>query len=556
GIIFPPEGIKVGMLPDIFYPEEKNPTEFGPKGVTIVSRSGAILYHMSDALASVGIAQNAVLGIGGDGAIGTRFIDIVSLVQKYPNTELIVIAGEIGGCQEEILAEDIEKYPEKYPKPMVAMISGANAPEGKTMGHAGAIVTPGQEFGTFKSKKAAFEKAGVPVVNGQFGLIEEVKKKLDNKQYFPIESYKEKMRLTWEEPPKKPEWATLITKIEPNNIIISGVPLQDIIRDRTLLETAYLLLKGKFPSEEEVKPLVKIALEAVKLPVPKIKSIKNEDIAKTIVKYLLLDNELSEFAKQGLKASLEITSFCIGRFARYLAAILGNESVLKITSKSTFNQIISQALLGESKLDKGKAELLEAMIVASVDHGVTPPSTQSALIAASVRAPYEVAIAQGIGAITDVHGGAGTKATQFFKKCVKLANEQKISLIDATHKVITDYIQKGQRIQGLGHRIHINDPRRDVLWDKAKNAGVIGNCIDISKEITDIFKQVRGIDLPINVDGVIGAIIAELDVNPILSKAVFIYGRMVGMSAHYYEEIISQPEMRRINFSEAVYKGK
>ncbi|NHJ47514.1 MAG: hypothetical protein FK733_06990 [Asgard group archaeon] len=556
GIIFPPEGIKVGMLPDIFYPEELTSTEFGPKGVTIVSRSGAILYHMSDALASVGIAQNAVLGVGGDGAIGTRFLDIVPLVQKYQNTDLIVIAGEIGGCQEEILAEDIAKHPEKYPKPMVAMISGANAPEGKTMGHAGAIVTPGQEFGTFKSKKDAFEKAGVPVVNGQFGLIEQAKLKLDNKQYFPVENYLEKMRLTWEESPKKPEWATLITKIEPNNIIISGIPLQDIIRDNTLIETAFLLLKGKLPSTKEAKALEKIALDAVKLPVPKIKLIKDEDIAKTIVKYLLLDEELSKFAKQGLKASLETTAFCIGRFAHYLASILGNESALKVTSKSTFNQIISQALLGDSKLDKKKSELIESMIVASVDHGVTPPSTQSALIAASVRAPYEVAVAQGIGAITDVHGGAGTKATYFFKKCVQAAHDQKISLMDATHKVITEYIQKGQRIQGLGHRIHTNDPRRDVLWSKAEKAGVVGSCIDISKEITEIFRQVRGINLPINVDGVIGAIIAELDANPILSKAVFVYGRMVGISAHYYEELISQPEMRRINFSQAVYKGK
>lgn len=556
GIIFPPEGIKVGMLPDIFYPEEKSPTEFGPKGVTIISRSGAILYHMSDALASVGIAQNAVLGVGGDGAIGTRFIDIVPLVQKYPNTDLIVIAGEIGGCQEEILAEDIAKHPEKYPKPMVALISGANAPEGKTMGHAGAIVTPGQEYGTFKSKKTTFEKASVPVVNGQFGLIEEVKKKLGGKQYFLLESYKEKMRLTWEEPPKKPEWATLITKIEPNNIIISGVPLQDIIKEKTILETIYLLLKGKFPSKEELAIIEKIALDAVKLPISEIEPIIDEDIAKTIEKYLLLDNELAKYAKQGIKASLKITAFCLGRFARYLAAILGNENLLKITSKTNFTEIIYYALLGEANFDKEKAELLEAMIVASVDHGVTPPSTQSTIIAASVRAPYEVAIAQGIGAITDVHGGAGTKATIFFKKCVEIAHKQKISLFDATQQLITDYIKNDERIQGLGHRIHTNDPRRDVLWNKAEKAGVSGSCIEISKEITEIFKLVRGITLPINIDGVIGAIIAELNANPLLSKAVFIYGRMVGLSAHYFEEIISQPEMRRINFNEVVYKGK
>ncbi|MHA2330042.1 MAG: succinate--CoA ligase subunit alpha, partial [Candidatus Hodarchaeales archaeon] len=198
GITFPPEGIKVGMLPDIFYPEEKSENEFGPHGVTIISRSGAILYHLSDALASNGVAQNAVLGIGGDAAIGMRFVDIVPMVQKYPNTDLVVVAGEIGGCQEELLAEDISIHPEKYPKPIVALISGAKAPAGKTMGHAGAIITPGQEYGTFKSKKEALEKADVIVVNSQYELVEAVRELLHGKQFFQIERYRDKMVKTWE----------------------------------------------------------------------------------------------------------------------------------------------------------------------------------------------------------------------------------------------------------------------------------------------------------------------------------------------------------------------
>jgi succinyl-CoA synthetase alpha subunit len=173
GVIFPPEGIKAGMLPDVFYPEEVSSEQFGPKGVTIISRSGAILYHLSDALASAGIAQNAVLGIGGDGAIGSTFRDLVPIVMDYKNTDLVVVAGEIGGCQEELLAEDIKKYPQKYKKPIVALLSGANAPEGKTMGHAGAIVSPGQTYGTFQSKRQALESAGITVVNSQYDLITE-----------------------------------------------------------------------------------------------------------------------------------------------------------------------------------------------------------------------------------------------------------------------------------------------------------------------------------------------------------------------------------------------
>src|SRR5512136_1125748 len=212
GVIFPPEGIKAGMLPDVFYPEEISPEAYGSKGVTIISRSGAILYHLSDALASVGIAQNAVIGVGGDGVIGSTFRDLVPLAMTYKNTDLIVVAGEIGGCQEELLAEDIMKNQKRYPKPLVAVISGAHAPEGKTMGHAGAIVSPGQEVGTFKSKREALASAGVVVVNSQIDLIEAVKAKLGGKRYFDPERYYDKMRRQWDAPPQKPAWGTTITK--------------------------------------------------------------------------------------------------------------------------------------------------------------------------------------------------------------------------------------------------------------------------------------------------------------------------------------------------------
>ncbi|MFW9995060.1 MAG: citrate/2-methylcitrate synthase [Candidatus Odinarchaeota archaeon] len=557
GIIFPPEGIKVGMLPDIFYPEEKTDREFGPHGVTIISRSGAILYHMSDALASVGIAQNAVLGVGGDGAIGTRFLDIVPLVQKYPNTDLIVVAGEIGGCQEEILAEDMLAFPEKYPKPVVALISGANAPAGKTMGHAGAIVTPGQEYGTFETKKKALEKAGVTVVNHQHDLIKAVQEKLGGKKYFKVERYREKMVKTWEEAPKKSEWATLITKVEPNNLIIAGYPLKEIIGRKTLLETACLLVKGEFPEKDRLQELEKIALEAASQPMAVIKALEEEDVSKTIAKYLLLDEKLAKYPVEGKEGPVNKTAFCLGHAARYLAAILGNEQALEgIPPGQPFSQVIFRALSGAVVIDREKAELMEAMIVASVDHGVTPPSAQATVIAATVRAAYEVAIAHGVGAITDVHGGAGAKAAEFFKTCLQRAEEANQELPEAVQDVMTEYIRAGKRIQGLGHRIHTSDPRRDVLWAKAEESGIAGGNVQISKIVTDVFSRVRGLTLPINVDGVIGAIVADMGLDPSLAKAVFIYGRIAGLSAHYFEEISSQPQMRRVNFSEAVYKGK
>jgi len=557
GVIFPPEGIKAGILPDVFYPEEISSEKFGPRGVTIISRSGAILYHLSDALASVGIAQNAVLGVGGDGAIGSTFRDLVPLAMEYKNTDLVVVAGEIGGCQEELLAEDIKKNPKKYPKPLVALISGANAPEGKTMGHAGAIVSPGQAYGTFQSKKQALESAGIPVVNSQYDLITEVKKRLNNKTYFDVENYYKKMKTIWDAPAKKPGWGTLITKVMPNNLLISGYPLQDIVEKKSFLEAAYLLVKGEFPDKKTLEEMRKIAVEAAKKPVPKVTRLKNEDISKTLVKYFVLDEELAKFPEEGTDGAVKKTVFALGRTARYMGAILGNEKALEnFHENEPFSHIIYRAVTGNSTVNEKQSRMIEAMIVACVDHGVTPPSAQATIIASSTRTPYEVAVAHGVGAITDVHGGAGAKAAQFFNECIMKSKKEKVDVAQTARELMRKYIEEGKRIEGLGHRLHTKDPRRDVLWNFASQTGVAGEHVQLSKMVGTIFEQVRGMNLPINVDGVIGAIVADMGLDPAMAKAFFIYGRIAGLSAHYFEEVASQPRMRQINFAEGIYKGK
>jgi succinyl-CoA synthetase alpha subunit len=557
GVIFPPEGIKVGMLPDVFYPAEPQPGDFGPKGVTIISRSGAILYHLSDALASVGIAQNAVLGVGGDGAIGSTFRDLVPLAMTFEHTDMVVIAGEIGGSQEELLAAEIKAHPEKYPKPLLALISGANAPEGKTMGHAGAIVAPGQEYGTFKSKKSALESAGVPVVNSQYDLITVAKQKLGGKTYFKSERYYEKMKTTWDAPPPKPQWGTLVTRVAPNSLLISGYPLEEIVERSTILETAHLLIKLELPKKEILAAHEQAARQAALKPAPPVTRFDGEDISAALAKSFLMDKEIFAVPQTGKDGPLQKTIYALGRFARYLAHFLGTEAALDAAgADEPFRGIVYRAVTGEKEFDEKRARMIEAMIVASVDHGVTPPSAQSTLIPASARASYEMGIACGVGAITDVHGGAGAKAAQFFRASAERAEKEKCDIADATHAMLTEYMRSGKRIEGLGHRVHTRDPRRDVLWKLADESGFAGSCIGVSKIIGDLFEKVRGMSLPINVDGVIGAIVADMGLPVDLAKALFVYGRVAGLSAHYFEEIASQPQMRRINFADAVYKGK
>ena len=545
GIIFPPERVKVGMLPDVFHPAEPEPERFTAEGVTICSRSGAILYHMSDALASAGIAQNAVIGVGGDSAIGTPFPDLVPMVMDFPGTDLVVVAGEIGGIAEELLAEAIRAHPERFPKPIVALISGRYAPEGKTMGHAGAIVSPGADWGTWESKRRALEAAGVTVVNNQWDLIEAVRDKLGGRTYFRAEDYYRRMAERWDAPPPVKRWTTRITKVEPDNLVVRGVPLVDLVAERRFAEVVGLIVDGRFP--EDPSALDRVAVEAAKLPVPPVPLRDGDDPSKQLAAILLADEALAAF--EGSRA--ERVAFALGRSAAAFGRIFGHE----LGEAGTLGELLVRAMAGERAAEAAVARVLEACVVASVDHGVTPPSAQATILSATVRPAYEVAVASGVMAITDVHGGAGARAAEFFLECRDRAEAEGIDLEVAAERIILERSIAGERVEGMGHRVHKRDPRRDVLWRMADEAGVSGACVRASHVVERAFRIARGMSLPVNVDGVIGAIVADMGLDPRVAKAAFVLGRIAGLSAHYFEEIDTQPQMRRVDFSRAVYTG-
>ncbi len=125
--------------------------------VGIVSRSGTLTYQIASNLSDAGIGQSTVVGIGGDRVVGTGFVEILRMFEEDDETEAVVLIGEIGGRDEEIAAQ----YIEKMSKPVVGYIAGLTAPPGKRMGHAGAIVEGG--VGTAEAKIRALEKAGARV---------------------------------------------------------------------------------------------------------------------------------------------------------------------------------------------------------------------------------------------------------------------------------------------------------------------------------------------------------------------------------------------------------
>ena len=147
--ILSPGKANVGSIPAHFFSEGN---------VGLVSRSGTLTYQIGNELAQRGFGNSSIVGIGGDPIAGSSFIEVIELFEQDPETELIVMCGEIGGEEEERTAEYVREH---VSKPVVAYIAGFTAPPGKTMGHAGAIISGSK--GTAAAKAEALEAAGIRV---------------------------------------------------------------------------------------------------------------------------------------------------------------------------------------------------------------------------------------------------------------------------------------------------------------------------------------------------------------------------------------------------------
>jgi succinyl-CoA synthetase alpha subunit len=151
GLVSPGKAL-VGIMPGHVFKEGN---------IGVISRSGTLTYEVVDGLTRAGMGQSTCVGIGGDPIIGTTFVDCLRVFKNDPQTTALVVCGEIGGSDEEDAAAFIAEHVPELP--VVAFVGGRNAPPGKSLGHAGAIIAGG--FGTAAGKIAAFQAAGVPVAD-------------------------------------------------------------------------------------------------------------------------------------------------------------------------------------------------------------------------------------------------------------------------------------------------------------------------------------------------------------------------------------------------------
>lgn len=217
-----------------------------------------------------------------------------------------------------------------------------------------------------------------------------------------------------------------------------------------------------------------------------------------------------------------------------------------LMGKISFAQLIYLLFKGELP-DAGTGKLIEAILVSSIDHGTTPPSTLSAITVASTGAPLNAALAAGILAIAEYHGGAIEECMHILQLAAQKVNKENLSPTAAAQKIITEYRQQNKRLSGFGHRLHTSDPRTKKLFKLADEYGLTVRFVPLARVLEAEMEKIFQKKLPLNVDGAIATLLCEMDFDPIFANAFFIMARVPGLVAHIYEEKTRYKPMRHIH---------
>ena len=217
--------------------------------------------------------------------------------------------------------------------------------------------------------------------------------------------------------------------------------------------------------------------------------------------------------------------------------------VSALMQHSSFASVVF--LLLQGRLPKPREErLLDAILISVADHGSGAPScAASRLVASGNRQSLSAAIAAGVLAIGDNHGGAGEACMEVIATVVGKANTQGVTIAEAAIQEVEESKAAGRRLPGFGHRLHTTDPRVRVLFTMAEETGVAKEGVAAVVAIEDALRE-RVKPLPMNIDGALAAVLFDLGFAPNAGKLIFIVGRVAGLAAEVAEEHAREKAMR------------
>jgi citrate synthase len=218
-------------------------------------------------------------------------------------------------------------------------------------------------------------------------------------------------------------------------------------------------------------------------------------------------------------------------------------NIASLMTQATFTDTIF--LLHQSRLpSKAERALFDAILIGVSDHGPAAPSAAAARIVASGnRQSLEAAVAAGVLAMGDAHGGAALDCMQMILEGIELARRESISIKDAARRIAGNAKSEHKRLPGMGHRVHTDDPRTRVLFMMARENGLAHDGIAFMEALEQAALEQIG-PLPINIDGALSAVLVDLGFQPPIGKLIFIIGRVVGVTAQVMEEHMREKPMR------------
>jgi citryl-CoA lyase len=238
------------------------------------------------------------------------------------------------------------------------------------------------------------------------------------------------------------------------------------------------------------------------------------------------------------------------------AILIRGYPVDEMMGRISFADAVYLLLMGELP-PQAIGRMLNAILVSSLDHGVTPPSTLAARNVATSGAPLKDCVAAGILAFGPRHGGDIESCMRYLDRGLTMVREGD-SQQQAAERLVDDCLKRGHTPPGFGHRFHTRDPRATRLFQLAMELELEGEHVHMIRAIERVVtarEETGGMHLPVNVDGAIAAISADLGFAHDLGNAIFLISRLPGLIAHAHEERLRQTPMRQIDPKDHEYDG-